>query len=41
MSKLSIIMPVLDEGEGIAATLDALGCARIGSFQRRAGEGCR
>jgi rSAM/selenodomain-associated transferase 2 len=24
MSKLSIIMPVLDEGEGIAATLDAL-----------------
>src|SRR5258705_10771614 len=24
MSKLSIVMPVLDEGEGIAATLDAL-----------------
>src|SRR5262245_21348085 len=24
MSKLSIIMPVLDEGEGIAAALDAL-----------------
>ena len=24
MSKLSIIMPVLDEGEGVAATLDAL-----------------
>jgi rSAM/selenodomain-associated transferase 2 len=28
MSKLSIIMPVLDEGEGIAATLDALGDMR-------------
>jgi glycosyltransferase involved in cell wall biosynthesis len=28
MSKLSIIMPVLDEGEGIAATLDALGDLR-------------
>src|SRR6476469_6463334 len=24
MSKLSIVMPVLDEGEGIVATLDAL-----------------
>jgi rSAM/selenodomain-associated transferase 2 len=28
MSKLSIIMPVLDEGEGIAPTLDALGDMR-------------
>ena len=28
MSKLSIIMPVLDEGDGIAATLDALGDLR-------------
>jgi rSAM/selenodomain-associated transferase 2 len=28
MSKLSIIMPVLDEGEGIAVTLDALGDMR-------------
>jgi rSAM/selenodomain-associated transferase 2 len=29
MSKLSIIMPVLDEGEGIAATLDALADLRV------------
>jgi rSAM/selenodomain-associated transferase 2 len=28
MAKLSIIMPVLDEGEGIAATLDALASLR-------------
>ena len=28
MSKLSIIMPVLDEGEGIAAALDALALLR-------------
>ena len=28
MSKLSIIMPVLNEGEGIAAALDALSILR-------------
>ena len=28
MSKLSIIMPVLNEGEGIAAALDALAVLR-------------
>ena len=33
MSRLSIIMPVLDEGEGIAAALDALGPLRAGEVE--------
>jgi hypothetical protein len=40
MARLSIIIPVLDEGEGLAATLDALSSTAAATTPPSSARGC-